>query len=165
MRRTGITAGAVLAVALCAGCAGTPAPGSGALETSAPPTSDAMATPTGQATPAPSGSPVPNVAETFFPGAPDDAAFDEVGVAADADPRRFQVVTWGSSTCPTLPDDVVWDEAAQLVRVTLTDATAYGDAACTADIAPTTSVVALPDEAPDASGLTVEVAGATLTIG
>ncbi|QGQ20715.1 hypothetical protein GC089_17890 [Cellulomonas sp. JZ18] len=160
-------AGAVLAVLLAA-CADTPDAGSGALETSAPatPTATSGATPdsTGDATPSPTPT-VPSAAETFFPGAPEGVGGEEVEVLADEDPRRIRVVTWGSSTCPTLPDQVVWDEAAQVLRVTLTDATAYGDRACTADIAPTTSVVALPEGSPDATSLTVEVAGERLTLG
>lgn len=167
MRRSGVMAGAVLAV-LLAGCGGTPEPGSGALETSAPTTpeatTDATDGTTGDATPSPTPS-VPSAAETFFPGAPEGVGTEEVEVVADEDPRRVRVVTWGSSTCPTLPDQVVWDEAAQVLRVTLTDATAYGDRACTTDVAPTTSVVALPEGSPDASGLTVEIAGERLTVG
>ncbi|QCB94967.1 hypothetical protein [Cellulomonas shaoxiangyii] len=164
MRHGGLTAAAVLALALCAGCADTPAPGSGGLETSAAPTPDDTASPTAQGSASPGRSAIPNAAETSFPGAPQDVESEEIAVAPDDDPRRFRLVTWGSSTCPTLPDEVEWDESAQVVRVTLTDATAYGDAPCTADIAPTTSVVALPDGAPDAPGLVVEVAGARLTI-
>ncbi|WP_309133604.1 hypothetical protein [Cellulomonas sp.] len=160
MRRTGATAGVLLALALT-GCADSPEAGEGALETSAASTPPATTDASPSASPTPS---VPSAAETFFPGAPDEVGMEEVAVVADEDPRRVRVVTWGSSSCPTLPDDVLWDEAAEVLRVTLTDATAYGDRACTTDMAPTTSVVELPDEAPDASGLSVEVAGETLTV-
>ncbi|MFS0703942.1 hypothetical protein AB6N23_05400 [Cellulomonas sp. 179-A 9B4 NHS] len=160
MRHAGLATVAVVGIALCAGCADTPAPGSGALETVTASPTDASTGPT--ATPVE--SPVPNVAETFFPGAPPDVGSEEIAVTPGDDPRQLLLVTWGSSTCPTLPDDVTWDAAAEVLRVTLTDATAYGDAACTADMAPTTSVVRLPDEAPDAAEVTVEVAGARLPV-
>ncbi|WP_243231789.1 hypothetical protein [Microbacterium sp. CIAB417] len=55
--------------------------------------------------------------------------------------RMFAVVTWGSSTCVPVVEDVTAE--GQNVRVTVTDPDP--DAACTADYAPRASVGALPD--------------------
>ncbi|UZN03913.1 hypothetical protein [Cellulomonas sp. S1-8] len=147
--------GAVTAL-LLAGCASSEEPGA----------QDTGMDDTATADPAESAAPaeIPNVAETMFPGAPDGVEGDGTTVHAGDDPRQLLVVTFGSSTCPVLPTDVMWDATAEVLQIELTDNEAYADRACTMDMAPTTSVVALPDEAPDAAGLTVEVDGSSLTV-
>ncbi|MBF0689384.1 MAG: hypothetical protein IR158_16660 [Cellulomonas sp.] len=118
-------------------------------------------------TPAPSPSAtadaVPSVAETTFPGAPGDVTEGETAVVAGDDARHLQVVTYGSSTCPVLPTAVTWDDSTEVLSITLSGPEMY-DRPCTMDFVPTTSVVALPDDAPDAAGLTVEVAGRSLVV-
>ncbi|MBO3089856.1 hypothetical protein [Cellulomonas dongxiuzhuiae] len=144
MRTIRRTAPAILLAALLAGCAGSSGstdPGEGA-PTPLPATSAAT-------------DAVPSVAETTFPGAPEGVAEGETAVVAGDDARHLQVVTYGSSTCPVVPTDVTWDAGAGTLRITLTGPGAL--ATCTMDLVPTTSVVALPDDAPDAAGLTVEV--------
>ncbi|MBD7917437.1 hypothetical protein H9657_03970 [Cellulomonas sp. Sa3CUA2] len=143
---------AVLAV-LLVGCGGSADPaGSTGPDGSA---SSTAADPTPQAT---SRDAVPSVAETTFPGAPDGVSGEETVVVVGDDARHVQVVTFGSSTCPVVPTDIAWDEAAQVLRITLSDPTAY-DGVCTMDMVPTTSVVEIPQEAPDAAGLAVELDG------
>jgi len=157
MRTIRVTAVTILLGATLAGCAGS----SGS-------SGDAASTDPGDSTPTPSPTPtatadaVPSVAETTFPGAPEGATEGETAVVAGDDARHLQVVTYGSSTCPVLPTDITWDADAQTVSITLTgpDTTDV----CTMDLVPTTSVVALPDDAPDAAGLTVEVEGHSLVV-
>jgi len=155
MRTIRGTALTILLGAALAGCAGS----SGST-----PTTDTTPTPTPTPTPSPSttSDAVPSVAETSFPGAPDGVTEGETAVVAGDDARHLQVVTYGSSTCPVLPTDVTWDAAAQTVAITLTGPS--GDDVCTMDFVPTTSVVALPDDAPDAAGLTVEVEGRSIVV-
>jgi hypothetical protein len=57
------------------------------------------------------------------------------------DGRMFAVVSWGSSTCIPMVDEVTVE--GQTVSVTLVDADP--DAACTADLAPRASAGALPE--------------------
>ncbi|MBO3095625.1 hypothetical protein [Cellulomonas dongxiuzhuiae] len=148
---TGVTA-AVLTV-LLVGCGGSADPaGSTGPDGSA---SSAAADPTPQATPQ---GTVPSVAETTFPGAPDGVTGEETVVVVGDDARHVQVVTFGSSTCPVVPTDIAWDDAAQVLRITLSDPSTY-DGVCTMDLVPTTSVVEIPAEAPDATGLAVELDG------
>ena len=75
--------------------------------------------------------------------APDDG-FDIGGDLEAAwldDGRMFAVVTWGSSSCIPTTTDVTAD--GQTVTVTLSEGEA--DQACTADLAPRASLVALPE--------------------
>jgi len=152
MRTSHVTTLTTVALtALLVGCAGSTEPG-GSDETSpsaAPSTTEVPA--------------VPSVAETSFPGAPGDVTGEEVTVVADADPRQVQVVTYGSSTCPVLPTAITWDDGTEVLSITLSGPEMY-DRPCTMDFVPTTSVVALPDDAPDAAGLTVEVDGRSLVV-
>lgn len=158
-RRATTTAGAVALVLALAGCAGSAEPGAEASTAAA----SASAGPTDAELPTDAGLP-PNIAETTSPGAPDGVETEDVAVVAGEDPRTLQVVTVSSSSCPVLPTDVQWDVDAEVLAITLTGPDAYADAMCTADLAPTTSVVALPDDAPDASGLTVAISGRTLVV-
>ena len=154
MRTIRGTAPTILLAALLAGCAGT-----GGSTGSTDPDEG---TPTPSPTTSASADAMPSVAETTFPGAPEGVGEGETAVVAGDDARHLQVVTYGSSTCPVLPTDVTWDAAAGTLALTLTgpDATDV----CTMDLAPTTSVVALPDDAPDAAGLTVEVDGRSIVV-
>ena len=153
MRTIRGTALTILLGAALAGCAGS----SGSTQTA-----DVTPTPTPSPSPTATADAVPSVAETTFPGAPEGVDEGETAVVAGDDARHLQVVTYGSSTCPVLPTDVTWDAAAGTLAITLTgpDATDV----CTMDLAPTTSVVALPDDAPDAAGLTVEVDGRSIVV-
>lgn len=153
-RRATTTAGAVALVLALAGCAGSAEPGAEASTAAA----------SASAAPTDAGVLPPNIAETTSPGAPDGVETEDVAVVAGEDPRTLQVVTVSSSSCPILPTDVQWDADAEVLAITLTGPDAYADAMCTADLAPTTSVVALPDDAPDAAGLTVEISGQTLVV-
>jgi hypothetical protein len=64
------------------------------------------------------------------------------GASRTTDPSLIYVITFGSSTCPMIagPDAVA--TGASAVEITFPEATA---AACTADLVPATTVVALPD--------------------
>lgn len=142
---------------LLAGCASSADPG--AQETSSPPTPSASATPDdldGAPTPAPA-------VATVRPGAPDGVTGEDVAVVAGDDPRELQVVTFGSSTCPVVPTDVTWDGDAGVLRITLSGPTEY-TRPCTMDLVPTTSVVELPADAPDAHGLSVDVGAEPLVV-
>ncbi|TQL01842.1 hypothetical protein [Cellulomonas sp. SLBN-39] len=158
-RRATTTAGAVALVLAVAGCAGSAEPGAGASTVAA----SASAAPTDAGMPTDAGLPA-NIAESVSPGAPDGVETEDVAVVADEEPRMLQVVTVSSSSCPILPTDVRWDADAEVLAIMLTGPDAYADAMCTADLAPTTSVVALPDDAPDAAGITVEISGQTLVV-
>lgn len=159
MGRRATTAGAVAVVLALAGCAGSAEPGAGSSTAA----TTASPTPTDAGLPTDGGLP-PNIAETTSPGAPDGVETEDVAVVAGEDPRTLQVVTVSSSSCPILPTDVQWDADGEVLAITLTGPDAYADAMCTMDLAPTTSVVALPDDAPDAAGLTVEISGRTLVV-
>lgn len=56
---------------------------------------------------------------------------------------RLEIVTWGSSGCPRLPVRML-TSAANTVSVTMSDGAAPAGTTCTADLAPTTSVIQLP---------------------
>lgn len=106
-----------------------------------------------------SGPPEPaDAVATVVPGGPDDVPLEGVTVLGGDDSRHLRVVTTGSSSCPVVPTTVRWDARDDVLRIGLSEP---GDhpGACTADISPTTFVVRLPDEAPDAPGITVEVDG------
>lgn len=107
-------------------------------------------------------TPAPAVA-TVLPGAPDGVEGEDVAVVAGDSPRELQVVTFGSSTCPVVPTDVTWDADASILRITLSGTDEY-TRPCTMDLVPSTSVVTLPDDAPDASGLTVDVGEGTTVV-
>lgn len=147
----------VLALLLAA-CASNADPG--AQETPTPPAPSATASADDDLDGAP--TPAPAVA-TVRPGAPDGVEGEEVAVVAGESPRELQVVTFGSSTCPVVPTDVTWDADASTLRITLSGTDEY-TRPCTMDLVPTTSVVTLPDDAPDASGLTVDVGEGTTVV-
>jgi hypothetical protein len=69
------------------------------------------------------------------------------------DGRLFAVVTWGSSSCIPVVDEVAGE--GQTVRVTLADAAT--DQVCTADYAPRASVGALPEGVDPTREVTLQV--------
>lgn len=106
----------------------------------------------------------PGAAERVVPGAPEGFGGEDTEVLVGDDPRHLLVVTLGSSSCPVVPTDVAWDADAAVLHVELSDGDQY-DGPCTTDLVPTTSVVRLPDDAPDAPDLTVEVEGRPVPVG
>ncbi|KDA05391.1 hypothetical protein DC31_16635 [Microbacterium sp. CH12i] len=89
------------------------------------------------AAPAPTNSPVTD--SSAAPTSPDD--HDDFEAAWLDDGRSFAVVTWGSSTCVPIVDEVTAD--GQKVSITLSDG-ADATKACTADLAPRASIGGLP---------------------
>ena len=165
----GVVVVVVLALAACARApADAPAGTAPSVATpSAAATGSTPGTPTAPPTPSPSAAPAPasavGVVESTRPGlpegvdAPDGTERGSEVVPGPGD-RRVQVVTLGSSTCPLVPRTVTWDAAAGALLVSLTDGREDGATqVCTHDLAWTTSVVLLPDAAPPATDVTVEV--------
>ncbi|ADG73442.1 conserved hypothetical protein [Cellulomonas flavigena DSM 20109] len=162
-RRGTILTAAALALAV-AGCAGSADPG--AQDTPTPPATgpSTSTAPEDQPDAEPDSAPTPAPAvATVRPGAPDGVTGEDVAAVAGDDPRELQVVTFGSSTCPVVPTDVTWDAGADVLRITLSGTDEY-TRPCTMDLVPTTSVVELPDDAPDASGLTVDLRTGTTVV-
>lgn len=81
-----------------------------------------------------------------------DIARGEPGWVLDEAERRIEIYTAGSSSCPKVPRSV--DVEGSLVTVTLAPVTA---AACTEDLAWTTTVVAVPEQVTDLDALDVEL--------
>jgi hypothetical protein len=74
---------------------------------------------------------------------------------------RIYVTTWSSSSCPKIPTLVVALRSDYL-EVKKADHDFYpGDNGCSADLAPTTSVVSLPTQINDRHPLTVWIDGTT----
>lgn len=161
-RRTGVRASAararrpVGALALALGgwallsaCAGDEASPGASGTTSDPSTPAATSSPS-----APEGLELS--AGSTAPGLPDGSAPAPVDASAGAgrtsDDGLLHVVTFGSSTCPAVPDDMAEPTGPAAVTVTFPEP---GDGPCTADLVPTTTVVALPDGTDPASDLDV----------
>lgn len=92
------------------------------------------------------GSPAPTSTSTSDDGGSSTAPTgDDVEAAWLDDGRMFAIVTWGSSTCVPIVDDVTGD--GQTVTVSLVDPPSSDDAekACTADLAPRASVAGIPE--------------------
>ncbi|WP_454051704.1 hypothetical protein [Cellulomonas sp. Marseille-Q8402] len=91
-------------------------------------------------------------------GLPDDVDAPPVDAVAGAgrtsDPALLHVVTFGSSTCPSVPDPTATSTGAGVVEVTFPEP---ADGVCTQDYVPATTVVALPDDVDAASDLTVTI--------
>lgn len=160
-RRTGsVAALAGAALLVVAGCASGDAGGSGT--TTEPPASTEPATP---ATPAPL-TLTPGSTVVGLPDDLDAPPIDAVaGAARTTDPTLLYVVTFGSSTCPSVADPTATSTGAGAVEVTFPEP---GDGACTQDYVPATTVVALPDDVDGAADLTVAVGtwgSATLAAG
>jgi hypothetical protein len=137
------------AVALLGGCATADDASPGAT-TDAPSGSSAGGTPSPTGLEPVAGSTAPGLPPGAGP-APADAT---AGAARATDEGLLHVVTFGSSTCPAVPDDTA--EAAGPTAVTVTFP-APGDGPCTADLVPTTTVVALPDGTDPTSDLVVTI--------
>lgn len=80
------------------------------------------------------------------------------------DGRMFAIVSWGSSTCIPVVDEISSD--GQTVSLSLVD-TGAADAVCTADLAPRASVAALPDDVDPTQDVQfhVTIAGDTRDVG
>lgn len=144
-RRRTVGGGLALATAaLLVACAsGEP----GTEPTASEPTTDA---PTAAALDLVAGSTVVGLPDGFGPQ-PTDA---QAGAARSADDTLIYVVTFGSSTCPAVPDDTAEQTGDGAVTVTFPEP---GDGPCTMDYVPATTVVALPDDADPAADLDVTV--------
>lgn len=82
---------------------------------------------------------------------PADAA---AGAARTSDDTLIYVITFGSSTCPSVADATAASAGADAVEITFPEP---DDGACTADYVPATTVVALPDDVDPGQDLTVTV--------
>lgn len=79
--------------------------------------------------------------------------FDDIEAAWLDDGRAFALVTWGSSTCVPMVDEITAD--GQNVSLTLVDAPA--DKACTADMSPRASFGGLPEGVDPTKDVTLTV--------
>jgi hypothetical protein len=100
-----------------------------------------------------------SIAVTHYRGLPSGATpagpFPAIGVNAAWRAGRLDITTWGSGSCPGVPTRAR-ARGAHAVEVTIS---ADYSGACTADMAPTTSVVELPGGIAAAGPLTVLVRG------
>jgi hypothetical protein len=96
------------------------------------------------------GSTVLGLPEGLGTPSPDAAA----GAARTTDDTLLYVVTFGSSTCPSVADETAASTGGDAVEITFPEP---GDGACTADYVPATTVVALPDDVDPAQDLTVTI--------
>ncbi len=121
-------------LALLAACASTPGSPGG--------TDDAT---TGSPTPTPAPT-LELAAGSSVVGLPDDLAAPPVdataGAARTADGALIYVITYGSSTCPSIADPSATGPGDGTVAVAFAEP---GDGPCTMDWVPATTVVALPD--------------------
>jgi hypothetical protein len=144
-RRTPAVALVGAALLLATGCGSGDAGGSATTE---PPASTETATT----------EPLDLTAGSSVVGLPGDLAAPPVDAAAGAarttDPTLLYVVTFGSSTCPLVPDPIATSTGEGAVEVTFPEP---GDGACTADYVPATTVVALPEGVDGAGDLVVTV--------
>jgi hypothetical protein len=90
------------------------------------------------------------------PSATPSRSFHTEPVASWADPRRIYVVTYGSSSCPSLPT-VVRADGPHRVTIMTKEHLANGDDGCTSDLGPTTSTVTLPKDTDVTTPLTVDI--------
>jgi hypothetical protein len=92
-------------------------------------------------------------------------ALRDTAVRATQD--RIAVVSWGSSGCPRLPMRLVAGPG-NAVSITMSDGAPPPFSTCTADLAPTTSIVQLPATVDAAEQLRVTIVdgtnGATITL-
>lgn len=104
-----------------------------------------------------------SIAETHLAGVPSGVLADGIFVASHEDSRRINLVTTGSSSCPVLPVRMEWNPVDDVLLIGLGNP-AGRDQPCSADMSPTTSVLRLPSEAPDAPDVTVVIDGRSYTI-
>lgn len=152
------TGAAVLlsATTLLAGCGSAASPSSGSGSTPAA----TSATTNGGATPLET----PSAVVTFTLGVPPGVApTQELGEAfvVWGDTGHLQVVTYGSSTCPILPETVTYSAAAGLSVKTVNSG---GTRPCTMDLVPTTSTVKAPDGLADGAAAKVTIDGQASTL-
>lgn len=143
----GRTVVALAAVALAAACAG-----------GGPAGTDGTA---GAGASAPDESPATELtleAGSSVVGLPDGVGEQPAGATAGAgrtaEDGLIYVITFGSSTCPAVPDATATRAGPASVDVTFPEP---GSGPCTADFVPATSVVALPDGVDAGQDLTVTV--------
>ncbi|MDM7853473.1 hypothetical protein [Cellulomonas alba] len=134
----------VLALAACAGSSGEPAASGTPAPTPAAPTTRAAIDDVPLAGGA-SGAGLPPGAEAGSMGGP--------GAGWTAQDGLLYVVTYGSSTCPILAESPATSTGTTLV-VTLTSPSS---GPCTMDLAPTTSVVAVPDAVDESAPVRVDL--------
>jgi hypothetical protein len=67
-----------------------------------------------------------------------------IGYARGAEPRTVNVVTVGSSACPLTPVDYTWDEEERSITFRFGRREGTDHYPCTLDVAPSTSVVLVP---------------------
>jgi len=147
---------AALGVAVLAsfgGCSSSPTP-------SSPPSTPV---PTASLT-APGATPSPTrtlVGGAHWPGLPasfgEPSGFHSAGVGWTSDDALLYVVVAGSSSCPPVASSPATRTAAGIAVVVEKDR--YAGQACTADMAPTTTVVALPDGVTPGAAVSVVVDG------
>lgn len=126
-------------VALLGACASGAGPaGAGDAGSTTPTDDDAESGPTPGELVLEPGSTIVGLPDGLGPQAGDAQA----GVARTADPGLLYVITFGSSTCPAVPDDAAEDAGAGAVTITFPEP---GDGPCTMDYVPATTVVGLPD--------------------
>lgn len=91
------------------------------------------------------------------PGTATGSTEDDLEGALLDDGRMFAVVSWGSSTCVPVVDEV--SASGQTVTVSLVDPTGDGETeqACTADLAPRASIGALPEGVDPTREITLQV--------
>ena len=79
--------------------------------------------------------------------------------------HEIYVTTWGSSSCPKLPTSV-HAKGAHRVQISTAGISLHkGENACTNDLAPTTSTVALPPSISDTAALVVTIDGTPTELG
>lgn len=128
---------------------------SGDAEPGESPTADPV--PTAEETPgaAPTGpEPSPGAWVLGLPEGVTPQTESPAGAGRTEDDMLLHVVTFGSSTCPAVPDPTADLTGSDAVTVTFPDP---GDGPCTQDYVPATAVVALPDGVDPEAELTVTV--------
>jgi hypothetical protein len=132
-------------VLLVAGCADGDA---GSAATTEPPAATDPATP----------EPLTLTAGSSVVGLPDDLAAPpadaSAGAARTSDPTLLYVVTFGSSTCPSIADPTATSTGEGALEITFPEP---DDGICTQDYVPATTVVALPDGFDGAGELSVAI--------
>ncbi|HEU5155694.1 MAG TPA: hypothetical protein VFU43_01775 [Streptosporangiaceae bacterium] len=98
-----------------------------------------------------------SIAVTHYRGLPPGVAPAQLSTGVNAVWRagRLEITTWGSGSCPGVPTGLR-ARGAHALEVTISD---DYSGACTADLAPTTSVIEVPDGIASAGPLAVTVRG------
>jgi hypothetical protein len=121
---------------------------------------------------APTDTQVSSAVVRHFTGGPQGVTWlGRRGSPTDPDPRaawagsgRVYVITYGSSSCPSIPTSVDAADAHHLVVKTVVHDFFEQDDACTADLGPTTSVVEIPREIDDHHPVLVEIDGVVIAL-